>query len=545
MDGTRLAGLSATTSNNYTSLTFNSGASGTTHTLTYANDDIESYGAAKLFGNNGGTTQKTLCAPSKTFTTATSTHYTCADTVGQSCVPTAGSNCKGFDSSLTDGSGSCPAEKYMEEKCCKSTKTPVPTIGNKAMPDGASCTGTAATFPFTWNPAGQTTTNWAILVKYCDGKTCTPSTTAKGPGTKGSYGAYPAQSGVATLTSGHTYSWLLHYTTDGKNYSDVKGNAFTCSKSGSIPTCNKTYGAWSDCKAADNTCTLTGSQTRTVTDCHGTKTQGTQSCTAPSNCDTGYTCQSKVCKLTNATCTKPKTKPYFTCSNNTCISNSGCGTSTDGCTKAGGSCGVQPGDTGLSLTIGLDGIGHTGDNANPNWTPIVVPATQFTQASTAGSNQNPNNKTRPLTVKLFDKNHKETDFKGSMIYDATSGLFTSTVNLGAKFATGDYLVMVATDGRLVKQIPEIQVITAGITNHMPRVNLVAGDINNDNAIKIQDYNILMSCIHDPLNLNNPDNGKLCTTDTNYTTRSDFYDNGVINNNNYNLLLREWSVQNGD
>jgi hypothetical protein len=251
----------------------------------------------------------------------------------------------------------------------------------------------------------------------------------------------------------------------------------------------------------------------------------------------------------------PQTNPYYTCSNNTCVANAACGTSSGGCTAAGGTCNTS-GDTTLSFVIGIDGIGHTGDNANPDWTPSANTATYnnalgpaITVTSTFGSNQNPNTTTRPLKVQLFNTNNKETDFTGTITYDNTSsdstyGLFTGTVDLGANFTGGSYLVKVSTDGHLVRLIPGVQTITSGKSNTLPRVNLVAGDVDNSNALTIQDYNILMSCIHDT-SINNPDNGVLCATDNNFAVRSDLYDNKVIDSRDYNLFLREYSVQNGD
>jgi hypothetical protein len=239
-------------------------------------------------------------------------------------------------------------------------------------------------------------------------------------------------------------------------------------------------------------------------------------------------------------------KPYFVCQNNTCTPVYACGTDSGGCTAAGGSCTSSitptgtitpsptptgaPGDTILSFTIGLDGIGTTGDNV--------------TTVST-GSNKTPNTPTRTLNVKLFDTTNKETDFTGTMTYDASgSGLFAATVDLGGSFTGGSYTVKVSTPGHLVRLIPGTQTITSGTTNAMPQVRLVAGDIDGNNALNIIDYNLLMSCTNDPT-INNPDNGAACSQNANYAKNADLDDNGVVNSFDYNLFLREYSVQNGD
>ena len=215
-----------------------------------------------------------------------------------------------------------------------------------------------------------------------------------------------------------------------------------------------------------------------------------------------------------------------------------------------------PGDTVLKLIIGLDGIGTTGDNVNSDWTPHVQPATQFTQANTSGSNQTPLTPGRSLRVDIIDSNGSPVGQALSaninFVSDSTSpdfGKFVGTVDLGSSFATGDYTVKVTNDAHLRRLIGgttgvgAIQKITAGQTEKLTG-RLVAGDVDSNNVLNIQDYNILMSCIHDTT-INNPDNGALCAQNANYAKWSDLYDNGVIDNRDYNLFLREYSVQNGD
>jgi hypothetical protein len=275
-------------------------------------------------------------------------------------------------------------------------------------------------------------------------------------------------------------------------------------------------------------------------------------------------------------CTAPQKNPHFECQNNTCVSVPSCNNDSGGCTAAGGSCGITPtptitltptptlgptptpvpGDTVLKLSIGLDGIGTTGDNVNADWTPHVQAATQFTQANTSGSNQDPLTPTRSLRLDIIDSNGSPVGQaltpNITFVSDNTSpdfGKFVGTVDLGSSFATGDYTVKVTTDAHLRRLIGgttgvgAIQKITAGQTETLTG-RLVAGDVDSNNVLNIQDYNILMSCIHDAT-INNPDNGALCAQNASYATWSDLYDNGVIDNRDYRLFLREYSVQNGD
>ncbi len=189
-----------------------------------------------------------------------------------------------------------------------------------------------------------------------------------------------------------------------------------------------------------------------------------------------------------------------------------------------------PGSTILALKIGIDAIGSVGDNENPN---------------PSSSNQNPLHPTRNVTVQVFDSNNNQVSNQiGSINYNAGTGIFTGAVNLGTSFTSGNYTVKVKSDGHLRRIIPGIQNITHGQTVQMPQVNLVAGDVNGDNALNITDYNILLSCVNDP-DIANVDNHQLCNSNQNYATLSDLDDNGAVNKYDYNLFVREYSVQSGD
>jgi hypothetical protein len=189
-----------------------------------------------------------------------------------------------------------------------------------------------------------------------------------------------------------------------------------------------------------------------------------------------------------------------------------------------------PGDTLLAFTIGIDAIGSTGDNVN---------------SDSSSSTQNPLTPTRNLTVQVLDSNNNLTANQvGSINYNTGTGLFTGTINLGQGFIAGDYTVKVSSDGHLRRIIPGIQNITLGQTVQMPRVNLVAGDVDSNNILNINDYNIVLSCVNDP-DIANIDNHALCNTNASYAKLSDLDDNGTINKFDYNLFLREYSVQNGD
>ncbi len=193
--------------------------------------------------------------------------------------------------------------------------------------------------------------------------------------------------------------------------------------------------------------------------------------------------------------------------------------------------------TTASLTVLLHGIGATGDNPNPGGASL--------------SNKKPLHPQRNLEVLLFDtENKRVASVLGKMNYDASSGSFKGKVDLGSGIKTGKYSMKIKTDGYLRKLAPGALTITTGRDNTIPKTALVAGDTNGDNSLNILDYNALLDCGYgalSPLPLadaNSIFNKKPCKAHT-PQTNIDVEDNGIVNSFDYNLFLRELSVQNGD
>lgn len=212
---------------------------------------------------------------------------------------------------------------------------------------------------------------------------------------------------------------------------------------------------------------------------------------------------------------------------------------------------TQPG---LALTIGLDGIGTTGDQVNADYTTKTNTAIINGQTVTnpvAGSNQTPVNTTREVTLTLTDTtSNAVTTAKGNVSFETTGtnkGKYTGIVPYGTTVKAGTYTVKVTVDAHLTKLVPgNITIANTTTTVNVPSVNLVAGDIDESNTLSGTDYNILLSCMADP-DINNPVSSDLCNTaGKNYKTLSDLEDNGPVNKFDYNLFLREFSkVQTGD
>lgn len=144
-------------------------------------------------------------------------------------------------------------------------------------------------------------------------------------------------------------------------------------------------------------------------------------------------------------------------------------------------------------------------------------------------NGNPNNMLRNVFVALLDKDNKKVgaDVKGKLSFEAGSGLFKGDVNFGSIVPSGVYTVKLKMDQFLSKIVASKSAVTAGVTNTLPQVPLISGDINNDNKLDMLDYNILVSCFGSKINSDGC-GGKKVDADLN--------DDGLIDGIDYNLFI---------
>ena len=181
--------------------------------------------------------------------------------------------------------------------------------------------------------------------------------------------------------------------------------------------------------------------------------------------------------------------------------------------------------TQLNLDIALHGIGSSGDNRN---------------SESSLSNKNPLTTTRPIVVSFYDPltDAKISDKGGTITYASESGTFKGTIAL-LDFTPGQYTVSVQTDRYLIRSAATNVTIPANVatTITVPQMSLVAGDVNTDNRLSILDYNLLMDCYSDI----SP--AKACG-DTTQKSMSDLTDDSLVNQTDYNLFIRELSVQYG-
>lgn len=191
----------------------------------------------------------------------------------------------------------------------------------------------------------------------------------------------------------------------------------------------------------------------------------------------------------------------------------------------------------LNFNLFMHGVGSAGDNPNPNGSTL--------------SNKNPLHPQRDIDVIISNSSNQVVASKAAaVLYDESSGTFKGALDLGANFPQGNYNIKIKTDRYLRKRVPGVQTIKPLIENTIPDTQLVAGDVNDDNTLNVLDYNAFLDCGYGqikPLPIADPEapfNTKECQVHT-PVINVDVDDNGVVDSPDYNLFLRELSVQSGD
>ncbi|MBI4098354.1 MAG: hypothetical protein HY426_04945 [Candidatus Levybacteria bacterium] len=184
----------------------------------------------------------------------------------------------------------------------------------------------------------------------------------------------------------------------------------------------------------------------------------------------------------------------------------------------------KPGSTILHFAgIKLHGIGTGGDNTNPN----------------LGGNKNPKTPTRNLTVELYDSSGKlVSSSQGNVIYSSATGDFSGDVVLSTSVNSGDYLVKIKSQKHLKKQLDGAIAVNKGSITQIQGARLITGDANGDGLLSILDYNVIIDCYSDLTPARNCSNQEK-------KTNADLSDDGLVNQNDYSLFLRELSVKTGD
>jgi hypothetical protein len=176
-----------------------------------------------------------------------------------------------------------------------------------------------------------------------------------------------------------------------------------------------------------------------------------------------------------------------------------------------------PKTTTLLFQIYLHGIGKSGDSAN---------------AANALSNKNPATPSRSFTISIYtDPTNPKVTKTIPLIYSATEGLYTGTLDLGTNWDSSTYSIKLKTDSFLMETIQDIRIPQAQ-SFVVPITTMTAGDVNDDSVLSTLDYNIIIGCFTNALT------PQSCAD--NQKKLSDVNDDGKVDISDSNLFLREIS-----
>jgi hypothetical protein len=185
----------------------------------------------------------------------------------------------------------------------------------------------------------------------------------------------------------------------------------------------------------------------------------------------------------------------------------------------------------LYFSLALNGIGSSGDKRNSKDASL--------------SNKNPVTQQREVQV-FLDTNTDAPVLTTTLpvTYDSATGIFKGQLLLGHDVASGSYKIKVKTSGYLMQVVPGTVTITQQQITQLPAIELIAGDVSDDNKIDALDYNFLLDCGYgdiEPIQMDDPKsdfNSGKCQSHKN-AKNADLDDNGIIDSKDYNLFLREF------
>jgi hypothetical protein len=179
--------------------------------------------------------------------------------------------------------------------------------------------------------------------------------------------------------------------------------------------------------------------------------------------------------------------------------------------------------TQFAIIVLLHGVGHGGDNVAPN----------------SNGNDRPIHIQRTAALQIYDSNNTlVASPTGVVTFDPLTGTYKGIIDVGRVLPPGAYITKIIVAYHLNKSAVKIVTITAGEANPiaLDAVSEVAGDLNGDGKLNIEDFNIMLNCVSDL----GP--AKQCTPDE--KDAADVNDDGVVDLADLNLYFREIAVQTG-
>jgi len=184
----------------------------------------------------------------------------------------------------------------------------------------------------------------------------------------------------------------------------------------------------------------------------------------------------------------------------------------------------------------LSSISPSSEMPTPTPGPVTADMQIFVKVKINGigqeGNNNPRHRTRHVTALIFGIGASPvTTGTAFLAYDGTN-YFSGVIHLG-KLSQSAYFVKLVSDYTLqVLAKPEFQNLIINQVNAIPPVTLYQGDMNGDNVLDINDYNLILPCFQSIPTCAN-------------ATIIDFTDNGKTDVADYNLLLNSFEVLHGN
>lgn len=148
-----------------------------------------------------------------------------------------------------------------------------------------------------------------------------------------------------------------------------------------------------------------------------------------------------------------------------------------------------------------------------------------------GQNNKPLNPLIATSIELQTPDKKDFRFvNSSLLFDPDSGKYDQIVPLGGNIPAGTYKVKVRTNNSLWKDAGTIN-LNPGQKTDLPNLNLVSGDLNQDNRLDLSDYNAIITCI----------TNKNCSTGN----IADLNQDGKFDEEDLNILYSNFKTRNGD
>jgi hypothetical protein len=161
---------------------------------------------------------------------------------------------------------------------------------------------------------------------------------------------------------------------------------------------------------------------------------------------------------------------------------------------------------------------------------LAIRATLPGIGSRTGDNTTPRNPSRPAQVQIFNTNNEQVkNATATLTYQ--NGTYSGSTNISG-LSAGTYFIKVSMNNTLFTQLPGVTNLVVG-NNTLASIELVPGDVNQDNNLNMVDHSIFISCYGQ----------KQCPQDQ--KTKSDFNDDGVIDGKDYNILIRSFAIRSGD